>query len=303
MFKGAFTAIVTPFHNNAIDHKALSKLVEYQIDLGIDGIVACGSTGEAFFLTPQEQYDVLKTVVDVTNKRVPVIAGTSAMKTSDTLTLVKAAEGLNVDGLMIVTPPYVKPSQDALYDYFEAVHENSNTPILLYDNPSRAALAMSNEVVIRLSKLSRIVSLKDATSILSRPTDLLPHLPADFTLLSGEDATAPAFLAQGGHGVVSVTSNVAPNLVASQIKAWEDADIERLSSLRVKLNPLHKAMFCEPSPAPAKFALSLFGICRPSVRAPLTEVSRDAENQIHKAIIYAGLENRIVSKQSPLPAV
>lgn len=293
MFKGAYTAIVTPFEDGKVDHDALSNLVEFQIDLGIDGIVACGSTGEAFFLTPQEQHEVLKTVLNVTNKRVPVIAGTSALKTLDTLALVESAETLGVDGLMIVTPPYVKPSQDALYEYFHDIHDASSTPILLYDNPSRAALGMSDALVINLAKLPRIVSLKDATGILVRPTNLLEHLPAGFTLLSGEDATAPAYMAQGGHGVVSVTSNVAPNLVASQIIAWNDADHERLAELRVKLNPLHRAMFCEPSPAPAKFALSKFGLCRPDVRAPLTQLTRTAEDQVLDAITLAGLENRL----------
>lgn len=298
MFKGAFVAIVTPFTNGKVDHDHLRQLVEYQIGLGIDGIVACGSTGEAFFLSPQEQFQVIQTVVETTKKRVPVIAGTSAIHTNETLALVDQAETLDIDGLMIVSPPYVKPSENALFDYFKTVHDHAKTPIMLYDNPSRASIGLSNDVVIKLSKLSRIVSLKDATGILNRPTDLLSSLPSRFTLLSGEDATAPAYLAQGGHGVVSVTANVAPNLVASQYKAWSDGDVNRLAELRVKLNPLHKAMFCEPSPAPAKYALSLFGLCSPAVRPPLQSLTKPSEKIVLAAIQSAGIEGRIQNSLS-----
>ncbi len=289
MFKGAYTALVTPFKDNTVDHGALALLVERQITEGIDGIVACGSTGEAFFLTPQEQLSVLKTVKETNKGRVPLIAGTSALKTSDTLELIKNAEFVGVDGLMVVTPPYVKPTQDALYQYFKTLHDASSTPIILYDNPGRSALSLSNDVIIELAKLPRIQCLKDATGELSRPATLLENLPADFTLLSGEDATAPAYFAQGGHGVVSVTSNITPNLVASQWVAWKNRDLERLAQIRTLLNPLHRAMFVESSPAPAKFALAYFDLCHPHVREPLTPTTKAAQKEILKALTHAGL--------------
>lgn len=291
MFKGAYTALVTPFQGETVDYDALRSLVNWQIDEGIDGLVACGSTGEAFFLSPEEQKKVIQTVVEATNKRVPIIAGTSSMTLNETLTLTKQAEAVGVEGLMIVTPPYVKPTQAALYEYFKAIHDNTSTPIVLYDNPGRSSCCLENSTVLDLAKLPRINCLKDATGDLTRPTHLLEHLPADFTLLSGEDATAPAYLAQGGVGVVSVTSNVAPNLVATQWKAWCDQDLTRLAETRTLLNPLHRAMFVDSSPAPAKYVLSQFGYCAPDVRAPLTLTTQNAKKIIDEAIQQAGLKH------------
>ncbi len=294
MFKGAFTALVTPYKEGKIDLEALRSLVDWQIREGIDGLVACGSTGEAFFLSHDEQKQVIKTVLEVANKRVPVIAGTSALTLNETLALAKQAEGISVnesrvDGLMIVTPPYMKPTQAALYDYFKEIHDNTSTPIVLYDNPGRSARDLSNATVIELAKLPRIVCLKDATGDLTRPATLLEKLPANFTLLSGEDATAPAYFAQGGVGVISVSSNVAPNLVATQWKAWCEADLNRLSETRTLLNPLHRAMFVESNPAPAKYALSRFGFCLPDVRKPLTTLTKPAKDVVDQAVTRAAL--------------
>lgn len=296
MYKGTFTALVTPYKEGKIDLEALRNLVEWQIKEGIEGLVACGSTGEAFFLSHQEQKQVIETVLEVANKRVPVIAGTSALTLDETLTLAKQAEelsvkGSKVDGLMIVTPPYMKPTQAALYDYFKAVHDKTSTPIVLYDNPGRSARDIDNETVIELAKLPRIVCLKDATGDLTRPATLLEKLPANFTLLSGEDATAPAYFAQGGVGVVSVSSNVAPNLVATQWKSWCTADLTGLSETRTLLNPLHRAMFVESNPAPAKYALSRFGFCLPDVRKPLTMLTKPAKEAVDQAITHAGLHD------------
>tara|TARA_R110002095_G_scaffold194238_1_gene172450 strand:+ start:1434 stop:2357 length:924 start_codon:yes stop_codon:yes gene_type:complete len=294
MFKGAFTALVTPYKDGKVDLEALRHLVDWQINEGIDGLVACGSTGEAFFLSHDEQKQVIQTVLEVANKRVPVIAGTSAMTLDETLALTKQAEamtinGATVDGLMIVTPPYMKPTQAALYDYFKALHEATSTPIVLYDNPGRSAKALDNTTVIDLAKLPRICCLKDATGDLTRPANLREHLPEDFTLLSGEDATAPAYFAQGGVGVVSVSSNVAPQLVAAQWRAWCEGDLTRLAEVRTLLNPLHRAMFVESNPAPAKYALSRFGYCSPDVRRPLTTTTKEAQHIIDQAMTHAGL--------------
>ncbi|HBN21811.1 MAG TPA: 4-hydroxy-tetrahydrodipicolinate synthase [Holosporales bacterium] len=294
MFKGALTALMTPYKEGKIDLDALRHLVDWQIKEGIDGLVVCGSTGEAFFLSHDEQKQVIETTLEVAHKRVPVIAGTSALTLDETLVLTKQAESLSVDGskidgLMVVTPPYMKPTQAALYEYFKAIHDNTTTPIVLYDNPGRSARDINNATVIELAKLPRIVCLKDATGDLTRPSTLLEKLPASFTLLSGEDATAPAYFAQGGVGVVSVSSNVAPNLVATQWKAWCDGDLTRLSETRTLLNPLHRAMFVESNPAPAKYALSRFGFCLPDVRKPLTTLTKPAKDTVDQAIDHAGL--------------
>ncbi len=291
MFKGAYTALVTPFKDGNVDYEALHTLVDWQIDESIDGLVACGSTGEAFFLSHEEQKKVIQTVVKATNKRVPVIAGTSSMTLKETLELTQQAESIGVDGLMIVTPPYVKPTQEALYEYFKAIHNKTSTPLILYDNPGRSCRNLEDTTVLALAKLPRIQCLKDATGDLTRPSALLEHLPADFTLLSGEDATAPAYFAQGGVGVVSVSSNVAPNLVATQWKAWCEKDLERLSEIRTLLNPLHRAMFVDSNPAPAKYVLSQFGYCTPEVRQPLTPTTQSAQKIIDDAIQQAGLKH------------
>ena len=273
MIKGTYTALVTPFNSqNEIDIEALKNLVNWQIGQGIDGIVVCGSTGESFVLSTAEQTLAIKTVVEAANKRIPIIAGVSAIAPKDTIALAKNAEEFAVDGLMVVTPPYVKPTQQAIYDYFKQVHDATNTPIIIYDNPGRCGTSLSDDVVIKLAKLPRIVCLKDASGDLARPAILRGSLPNDFSLMSGEDATTPAFLAQGGDGVISVTANVAPNLVTAQCKAWNERDLQALAYIQTKLTPLHKAIFIESSPAPAKYALSTFKLCSPYVRAPLVEV-------------------------------
>lgn len=303
MFKGTFTALITPYKKGDLDLDALRHLVHWQINEGIDGLVACGSTGEAFFLSHHEQKQVIETVLDAANKRVPVIAGTSALTLEETLTLTKQAEaisvkGAKVDGLMVVTPPYMKPTQRALYDYFKEIHDATSTPIVLYDNPGRSAKGLDNATVIDLAQLPRIVCLKDATGDLTRPATLLEHLPKDFTLLSGEDATAPAYFAQGGVGVVSVSSNVAPHLVAAQWKAWCERDLKHLAHVRTLLNPLHRSMFIESNPAPAKYALSCFGYCSPGVRKPLAQTTPGAQTIIDQAIEHAGLASFYTSSSS-----
>ena len=291
MLTGAYTALITPYKDGNVDYEALRTLVEWQINQGIDGLVACASTGEAFYLTHAEQAKVIKTVIEVANKRVPVIAGTSAFTLKETLELTKQAEALGPDALMIVTPPYMKPTQEALYDYFKGIHDKTSTPILLYDNPGRSSRGIDNATVISLAKLPRIQAIKDAAGDLTRPATLLENLPADFALLTGEDPIAPGYFAQGGVGVISVTANVAPNLVASQWKAWCDRDLDRLAEIRTLLNPLHRAMFIETTAAAAKYTLSQYGFCSPDVREPLTPMTIEGKKIIDEAIQYAGLQS------------
>jgi 4-hydroxy-tetrahydrodipicolinate synthase len=289
MFKGTYTALVTPFEADVVDTEALQTLVEWQIEQGITGLLACGSTGESFLLTPAEQKHVLETVVTQAKRRIPVIAGTSAITLEETLALAAQAEEIGVEGLLIVTPPYVRPTQAALVEYFTTIHNSTKTPLILYDNPSRSARALDNETVLTLAKLDRIVCLKDATGDLGRPSTLLETLPSDFSLLSGEDATTPAYLAQGGHGVISVTSNVAPHFVCEQWNAWCTNDLKRLAVARAQLSPLHRALFIESSPAPTKYALSQMGFCTPDVRRPLTPATSHAQQAVDKALTEAGL--------------
>ena len=245
----------------------------------------------AFYLSHDEQKKIIETVIEATNKRVPVIAGTSAFTLKETLELSKQAETLGPDALMIVTPPYMKPTQSALYDYFKAIHDQTSTPLVLYDNPGRSARSIDNSTVLKLAQLPRIQTLKDASGDLTRPTTLQEHLPADFALLTGEDPVAPAYFAQGGVGVISVTANVAPNLVASQWQAWCDKDLNRLAEIRTLLNPLHRAMFLETTAAAAKYALSRYGFCTPDVREPLTPLTIEGKKSVDEAVHYAGLQS------------
>lgn len=289
MFKGTFVALVTPFKSGKVDFKALETLVDWQIAQGIQGIVACGSTGESFCLSAEEQKAILKTVLSVAKRRVPIIAGTSSITLEDTLHLATQAEKAGVDGIMTVTPPYIKPTQTALIEYFTALHDKTSLPVILYDNPSRSGRSLKDATILTLAQLPRVKSLKDASGDLTRPSKLLEALPSTFTLLSGEDATTPGFLAQGGHGVISVTANVAPALITSLYNSWIKKDLDRLGFLRQTLNPLHRVMFIESSPAPAKYALSLLGLCGTEVRKPLLPATPTAQQAIEEAMAQAKL--------------
>ncbi len=284
MFKGAFTALVTPFKDDQVDYQSLVAMVNWQVEQGISGLVVCGSTGESNLLNYDEQKDVITQVVKTVNNRVPVIAGASAITTSDTIYLASQAESLGVRGLMIVTPPYVKPSQQAIRDYFTDVHNACSLPIILYDNPGRACSSIADETILKLAQLARVVALKDATGDLGRPVRLRAQLPEDFLLLSGEDITTPAFLAQGGDGVISVTANIAPKLVGTQVSSWQAKDWHTFTNTRDLLAPLHDAMFIESSPAPVKYALSLMNKCSYEVRKPLANLSLSAHDAIKNLV-------------------
>ena len=289
MFKGAFTALVTPFLNNRVDTSALSSIVEWQIKQQIDGLVACGSTGESSLLSHDEQKKIIDTVVKSADGRIPVVGGVSAMTSDETVFLANQAEKLGVQAVMVVTPPYIKPTQQAIFDYFSSVHDRCSIPIILYDNPSRAGTVISDDVVIKLSKLPRVVALKDATKDLTRPVRLRARVSQDFLLLSGEDITTTAFLAQGGDGVISVTANVVPDMVAMQIQAWQNVDLDLFATVRDKLAPLHEIMFIESSPAPAKYSLSLLRKCLMDVREPLCNLTTEAQRCVQAVLSEANV--------------
>lgn len=296
MFKGAFVAIVTPFKGKDVDVATLKRLVNFQLQQGIQGIVACGSTGESSMMTLEEQALVIKTVLDVVQRRVPVIAGVTAITPDAVLTQARQAEKLGVDGLMVAPPPYVKPTQQALYEHFKIIHDHTSTPMILYDVPGRCGVGIKDETVLALAQLEHIICMKDATGDLNRPVTLKAQLPQDFTLLTGEDAQTPAYLAQGGDGVISVTANVAPALVSAQCQSWFKGDLKTFGKVRDLLAPLHKAMFCESNPAPAKYGLSLYGLCSPEVRRPLTPLTSLGAQQVETAMSFAGLLTKTQAK-------
>jgi 4-hydroxy-tetrahydrodipicolinate synthase len=289
MFSGSITALVTPFVNGDIDDAAFQRFVEWQIDQGSNGLVPSGSTGESATLSHDEHERVIRLCVEATAGRVPVIAGTGSNSTSEAISLTKAAETCGADAALIVMPYYNKPSQEGLYQHFKTIHDSVGIPIIIYNIPGRSVVDMSIETMARLAKLPRIVGVKDATADLTRPTRTRHAIGPDFCQLSGEDPTIAAFLAQGGHGCISVTANVAPGICAALQVAWRAGDLAEMARLRDLLTPLNAALFVEVNPVPVKYAVSLLGFCDPSVRLPLIEASPETRATVKTAMRFAGI--------------
>ena len=293
MFKGSMPALVTPFDENGnVDEKAFRELVEWQIAEGSHGLVPVGTTGESPTLTHDEHKRVVEICVEVANKRVPVIAGAGSNNTAESIDLAKHAEAAGADGVLIVTPYYNKPNQRGLKAHFGAVAEATSLPIVIYNIPGRSIIDMSVETMSELfDKYENIVALKDATGDLSRPSRQRHTVGKDFIQLSGEDMTAIGFNAQGGTGCISVTANVAPRLCAQMQEATLAGDYQTAQEMQDKLIPLHHAMFVEPNPGAAKFALSLLGKCENIQRSPLVPIEASTEVLVRDAMVHAGLIN------------
>ncbi len=291
MFKGSFPALLTPFTNGGVDDTAFQDFVQWQIDQGSHGLVPCGTTGESPTLSHEEDMRVTSLCVEVAEGRVPVIAGTGSNSTEEAITLTRHAKQAGADGALVVTPYYNKPTQEGLYGHYKAVHDAVEIPIIIYNIPGRCAVDMSVETMSRLAALPNIVGVKDATCDLARPAKTRLAIGPDFSQLSGEDATVVPFLAQGGHGCISVTANVAPQLCAELHEAWQARDVDLVQTINDRLMPLHDALFTETSPAPVKYAASLLGKCNNIVRQPLIEVSAQTEAKVRAAMAHAGLIN------------
>jgi 4-hydroxy-tetrahydrodipicolinate synthase len=284
MFSGVLSALLVPFKGNAVDMAAFARLVEWQIKEGINGLVINGTTGEAPTLSDSEQDALLEQALKVAGGRIPIIAGTGGNDTAHVIARTKAAAQLGAQAVLVVTPYYNKPTQEGLYQHFLAVHEATTLPIIIYNIPGRSVVDMSVETMARLAQLPRIIGVKDATADLVRPLRTRVEIRPDFLQLSGEDATVTAFYAQGGHGVISVTSNVAPKLCVQLHQAWLKADMAELARIRDLLMPLHAALFCETSPAPVKYAAHLLGFGDGSVRLPLVPASAAARSRVEAAL-------------------
>lgn len=290
MFKGTITALITPFQEGKIDLAAYEKLIDWQVSAGIHGLLPCGSTGESLMLTHEEQKQLIDCCVKVVDQRVPVIAGTSAITPKETIKLTQQAQSLGVDGALIVTPAYVKPGPEALYQYYKTVHDAVDIPIIIYNNPVRTGLTMDLQTIERLAQLPRIIGIKDATSILTRPTETRLAIGPDFKQFSGEDPTAFGFLAQGGaDGWISASANIIPQFCAQVFEAWEAQDLKTFSDLRDKLFPFMKAMFMETNPVAIKYAASVLGLCRNEVRSPLLEATPKTEETVRSLITQIGI--------------
>jgi 4-hydroxy-tetrahydrodipicolinate synthase len=277
MFSGSIVAIITPFHQGQVDSEALKKLVEWHIAEGTQGIVACGSTGESALLTAEERSQVIKTCVEAARKRIPIIVGCGAPSTAETIDMVKQAETLGADAILVVTPYYVKPNPEGVFRHFESISQASSLPIVIYNNPGRAVVDLSIDLIARLAEIPTVIGLKDSNTDLTRPILIRQKVQKDFCLLSGDDPTAAAYLAHGGHGCISVTANAAPAACQKLITFWQQGNLSKFAVYRDELLPLHQAMIAETNPAPAKYAVSVLGRCQNEMRLPLIPVTSQTE--------------------------
>ena len=269
MFKGIFTALITPFKSGEVDYKAFENLINWQIESGVHGLIVAGTTGEGPSLKNEEFLQLVKLAIKIANGRVPIIANTGLNSTSTSIELTKAAEKLKVDGVMLISPYYVKPTQEGLYQHFKAIHDASNVPILLYNNPPRTSVDLSNETLVRLSKLPRIKGLKDCSGNPIKCSQLKLMLDGDFDIVTGDDILALPYYSQGAVGIVSAVANIVPSLTVKLYHLWSNNRIQDAIELQAILLPLHEALFCESNPIAIKYAASQFGICTPELRLPL----------------------------------
>ena len=290
-FSGSYTALITPFKDDgSLDEARFEALVDWQIEQGTDGLVPVGTTGESPTLSHEEHDRVVEICVKVTNGRVPIIAGAGSNSTAEAVRLSQHAEQVGADAVLIVSPYYNKPTQAGLKAHFTSVADAISVPLIIYDIPGRSIVQISDEVMAELAAHPNITGIKDATADCARPTKLKSLIRDDFCQLSGEDATVLPYLAAGGHGCISVVSNVAPALCSELHRAWVVGnDPSAALALHQKLMPLHTALFCEASPGPVKYAASLLGIAGPQTRQPLVEIADSSKRAVEAALKAADL--------------
>jgi len=289
MFKGAIVAIVTPFKDGAVDEEALRELIEFQIENGTDGIVPCGTTGESATMSHEEHDRVVEITVDAVKKRVPVIAGAGSNSTKEAIRLTKHAYEAGADGALLVTPYYNKPTQEGLYQHYKAVAEAAPIPIIPYNVPGRTSVNLLPETVARLSKISNIVGIKEATGDLKQVSKVVELCGDDFDVLSGDDFTVLPLLAVGGKGVISVISNIIPGDMAAMIDAFEAGDLEKARELHYRMNPIMEGCFLETNPIPVKTALAMMGKITLELRLPLYKMTDATYQKLTKIVTDYGL--------------
>jgi 4-hydroxy-tetrahydrodipicolinate synthase len=290
-FRGSLTALVTPFKNGSLDEAAFRGLVSWQIEQGSHGLVPVGTTGESPTLSHAEHHRVVEMCIDEAKGRVPVIAGAGSNSTREAIDLAVHAEKAGADAVLVVTPYYNKPTQEGMYQHFKAVNDAIGIPIIIYNIPPRSVVDMSVETMTRLFELENIAGVKDATANLARVSQQRHAMGPDFIQLSGEDMTALAYMAAGGHGCISVVANVAPKLCADLMSAVMQGDYAAGLKIQDRLTPLHDAVFKEPGLAGAKHGLKLLGRLEEEVRLPLMNVTPPTGKVIRDAMVHAGLIN------------
>jgi len=290
MFRGSYVALVTPMNDDAsTDWQALERFVEWHIEQGSDGLVAMGTTGESATYDMKEHIEVVRFVVEQTKQRIPVIAGTGGNSTQEALELTQAAKEVGVDGALLVTPYYNRPTQEGLYLHHKYIADRVALPQLLYNVPSRTACDMQADTVGRLAELPNICGIKDATGDIQRLRDIKAKVDSDFSLLSGDDATSCEFLIEGGHGFISVTANILPAKLARLCELVASGQVEEAKQLNSELEELNQALFLEPNPIPVKRAAALMGFGQDVLRLPLTPLSEPYREALDTALRNAGL--------------
>lgn len=284
MFKGAITALVTPFCDGKVDTKALKNLIEFQIKGGIDGIVPCGTTGESATLSYDEHNKVVELTVKYVKNRVPVIAGTGANSTEEAIELTEHAKKVGAHASLQVCPYYNKPTQEGIYRHFKKIAETVDIPIILYNIPGRTGINMLPETIVRLAKIPNIVGIKEASGSLEQVTEIIKAAPKDFVVLSGDDPMTLPMLSLGGKGVISVASNIIPGKIAKIVNAYLNGKTKEAVKIHYEYFDFMKAMFIETNPVPVKTALALMGMIKFEVRLPLCEMS-EANQEKLKSIL------------------
>jgi 4-hydroxy-tetrahydrodipicolinate synthase len=287
VFRGYISAVVTPFKNGQVDFEAFEKYISWLSNSGVSGIVVCGSTGESLSLSVQEQADLIKTANKVISKKIKLIGGVICSSTDTCLKLMRNSEEY-VDGFLCICPFYIKPSQEQIVSHFSKLNANTSKPIILYNNPKRVGTSIEKKAFDSLVRLENILAIKECSCDLSRFTLWRKGLTKDFDFLTGNDDSAFGALAMGADGVISVSANVCPQLCVSAYNSFMKGDMQRFSQLRDVLSTLHSLMFAEPSPAPAKYALSRLGLMSAEVREPLTPISVDLQKRIDEFLKRVG---------------
>ena len=289
MLQGSLVALITPMNQDgSIHYEQLRDLIDWHIESGTDGIVAVGTTGESATLSVEEHLSVIEETVKHVNKRVPVIAGTGANNTLEAIALSRAAEKAGADYTLSVVPYYNKPSQEGIYQHFKTIAEATSIPMIIYNVPGRTVVSMTNDTILRLSEIPNIVGVKEASGNIGSNIELINRVPEGFAVLSGDDHTALPFMLCGGHGVVTVAANAAPKLFADMCRAALQGDIALARELNDWLIPIYDTMFCEPSPAAPKWAVSALGKCEPHIRLPLVPLTENGQAKVRAALKASG---------------
>ena len=292
MFKGSNVALITPFKNNKLDEEAYIKLIHFHLENGTNGLVPAGTTGESPTLNHEEHQRVIDLCIRESNGKIPVIAGTGSNSTEEAISLTSHAEKAGADGALVVTPYYNKPTQDGLYQHYKAINDNVGIPIIIYNIPSRCVIDMSVDTMAKLFELKNIAGVKDATGDLNRLDETIKKLGSEFIQLTGEDGLALKFNKRGGVGIISVTANIAPKLCSDMqkfSKSESDNELKEAERIDQILQPVHKSLFIESNPAPAKYAAKLLGLCDDEIRLPLVRIKKETEEEVKKALSVAKL--------------